>query len=169
MLQSQYIAPTQLAGVIVRVPNVRIPRVLTDFRPITLLSTDYKLFARIIAHRLSSCFQHVIHSSRHCGVQGRTIFDAISGLLDVVASSATTGKAVCLMSAFDISHDYLYYILRQYGLDDRAPPILDALYEHASSRRNINGYLWAAFPVCSSVRQCCPLSLLLFTGCGIRF
>ena len=41
-----------------------------NWRPISLLSSDYKVLARIIAGRLSRVLQILIHPDQSCGVQG---------------------------------------------------------------------------------------------------
>jgi mannosylglycoprotein endo-beta-mannosidase len=44
----------QKNGVIVCIPKTRSPKGPRDYRPITLLNTDYKIFARILAGRVQS-------------------------------------------------------------------------------------------------------------------
>jgi hypothetical protein len=85
----------------------------------------------------------------------------------VVACAEITHQAMCLLSldftaSFDsISHEYLYYIRRQYGLDNTVE-IFKGLHTHTTSRCQINGQMSAAFPIKSSVRQGCPLSTFLY-------
>ena len=42
-----------------------------NWRPISLLNSDYKILARILAGRLSKVLQLLIHPDQSCGVQGR--------------------------------------------------------------------------------------------------
>ena len=47
------------------------------WRPISLLNSDYKILARILAGRLSKVLQLLIHPDQTCGVQGRYIGENI--------------------------------------------------------------------------------------------
>jgi hypothetical protein len=88
-----------------------------DYRPISLLATEYKLLARILAHRLRHILTHRLQNSQFCGVPGNSILDAIYCVRDVLAHAETTGTPSCILTldfqqAFDsISHQYLFQIL----------------------------------------------------------
>jgi hypothetical protein len=41
---------------------------LEDYRPLTLLNTDYKLLTRIIANRLRIWMRDILHPAQHCGL-----------------------------------------------------------------------------------------------------
>jgi hypothetical protein len=72
--------PTFSAGVITSIYK-RGPLALpSSYRPITLLNTDYRLLARIIAARLSRALSTVIHPSHTAFLKGRHIGDNISML-----------------------------------------------------------------------------------------
>jgi len=82
-----------------------------------------------------------------------------------------TKKPLCIVSIdfnaiFDrISHEYLEEVLRMHGLGN---PLLDrvmGMYRNASSEVQINGFRSRLFPIHSSVRQGCPLSMQLFALC----
>ena len=56
-----------------------------DFRPITLLNTDYKILARIIANRLHPMMAELLQQSQYCGVPGNTIFEAVATVREAIA------------------------------------------------------------------------------------
>jgi hypothetical protein len=61
-----------------------------------------------------------------------------------------------------ISHTYLLWILMSYGYSLKFIRLIKAIYK-AFSLVQINGYIAGPFPAQCSIRQGCPLSMLLFT------
>jgi hypothetical protein len=112
-----------------------------------------------------------LRNSQFCGVPGKTILDAISSIRDVLALSECTGTPLCVLtldfqSAFDrISQDYLFTILRQYGISQWFIDRLYALYDQATASAQINGHMAGPIPICSGVKQGRPLSMVLYAFC----
>ena len=48
-----------------------------NWQPISLLNSDYKILARVLAGCMLGVLQHVIHPDQSCGVQGRYIGENI--------------------------------------------------------------------------------------------
>ena len=66
-------------------------------------------------------------------------------------------------SAFNnISHEYMYGVLRRYKYGTRITGAITSLYEHATSCVSINGSYTKDFQLGRSIRQGCPLSTLLY-------
>jgi hypothetical protein len=86
------------------------------------MKTDYKLLARIMARRLTPVLVEQLTSRQYCSVPGKSILEAVSVPLDVVAHTELTRTPLCTLSldfrsAFDcISHHYLFQILAGYGI-----------------------------------------------------
>ena len=171
MLQNGPIMTDQVQGHIVCIPKKTHPKVIGDYRPLTLLNVDYKLLARVLAGRLKLVLPDILHPSQHCGTPGNTIFEAAATVRDVIANSAEKRKPTCLVSidftsAFDrISHEYMRTILSAHGLDNKSIECIMGLYKNATSEVQINGFRSRFFPIKSSIRQGCPLSMLLFDIC----
>ena len=93
-----------------------------DRRPITLLNCDYKILTRILAWRLRPLLALHLKATQYCGVPGNTIFDAVATVRDVIAYAEHEKLPMCVLTldfqhAFDrLPHEYLYTILRSYGL-----------------------------------------------------
>jgi hypothetical protein len=85
MFLSGIIVGNQLQGHIVCLPKKSPARRIDDYRPLTLMNTDYKILTRIVANRLRTCLPAIIHPSQHCGVRGRSIFGAVATVRDVIA------------------------------------------------------------------------------------
>ena len=47
-----------------------------NWRPLTLLNVDYKIFAKVLARRLEKIMTRLVHPDQTCSVPGRTIRDS---------------------------------------------------------------------------------------------
>jgi hypothetical protein len=78
------ITEQQKQGIVVCITKTSAPTIPVDYRLITLLKTDYKILARLIANRLRPTLSELLHPSQYCGVPG-TIFDAVATIRDAIA------------------------------------------------------------------------------------
>ena len=107
----------ELQGLIVCIPKHSHPTDFDDYRPLTLMNTDYKIMRRIIATRLKPYLTEILHQNQFCGVQGNTVFETVTAIRDVIAHAEVTKKPLFVVSidfsaAFDrISHEYLRKVL----------------------------------------------------------
>jgi len=135
------------------------------------MNTDYKIMTRVIAERLKPILFTLLHPNQYCGIGGNSVLDAVGSIREVVAYAEVTRKAMCMVSidfssAFDkISHEYLEEILGAHGFNATFIQRIMRLYETASSEIQINGFRSSLIPIKSSIRQGCPLSILLFVMC----
>jgi hypothetical protein len=81
---------SQKHGIIVFIPKAPHAAGAEDYRPLTLLNTDLKILARIIARRLDRVSSRILHAGKHCGVGGKSILEAAATLRDVIAYAETT-------------------------------------------------------------------------------
>ena len=75
----------QQHGIIVSLPKDKGDITPGGYRPITLMNTDYKLLARIMARHLTPVFEEQLTSSQYCSVLGKSILEAVPVLRDSVA------------------------------------------------------------------------------------
>jgi hypothetical protein len=141
------------------------------YRPITLMNTEYKLLARIMARRLTPILEEHISSSQCCSVPGKSILEAVSVLRDVTAHAELTRTPLCILSldfrsAFDcISHQYLFKFLTGYAISEWFIDRVRSMYKNATALLQINGALVGQIPIQSAIRQGCPLSTTLYALC----
>jgi hypothetical protein len=97
--------------------------------------------------------------------------DAIGAIRETVAVAETTNELLCILSIdfkedFDrIAHTYLYSVLECFGFGGCMIGNIRKLYDSATSVAHINGYLSQPVKIKSSIRQGCPMSMLLFALC----
>jgi len=135
----------QQHGIIISLPKEKGDKTPADYRPITLMKTDYKLLARIMARRLTTVLEERLPSSQYCSVPGKFILESVSVLRDVVAHAELTRTALCILSldfrsAFDcIWHPYLFRILAGYGISAWFIDRIRSMYENATASLQIIG------------------------------
>ena len=59
-------------------------RLLKTWRPISLKNVDAKLASKTLAKRLEKVFPEVIHFNQNAFAKGRTIFNAVRTIDDVI-------------------------------------------------------------------------------------
>ena len=90
------------------------PLYVKNHRPISLLNTDYKIIAKVMANRLKSGLNEIIHEDQTGFMKGRNIGSNIRttiNLIEYCDSNDIPGSIVLLdiEKAFDsVEHDYLY-------------------------------------------------------------
>ncbi|KAL2080679.1 hypothetical protein ACEWY4_024472 [Coilia grayii] len=141
---------------------------LTCWRPITLLTADYKILAKVLTLRLGRVIGLVVHPDQTCGVPGRSCALNLALVRDVVCWSEQRGLSAALLSldqekAFDrVDHRFLFQVLRHMGFGPGFCRWVRLLYGGAVSRLRIGGCLSAPVAQRGGVRQGCPLSPLLY-------
>ena len=112
--------------------------------------------------------QSIVHKDQTCGVVGRSIFSnlqLIRDMLDMIDKTNETGILVTLdqEKAFNrVDHDFLMGVLSKFGFGPSFCGWVSLFYKNVFSRIICNGNLSVPVFLGRGVRQCCPLSLLLY-------
>ncbi|KAJ4426119.1 hypothetical protein ANN_26928 [Periplaneta americana] len=159
-------------GIIILIPKLSQAQTIQDYRPITLLNTDCKLFAKLIANRIRFHLKDLIAEEQTCGIPGRKITDNLEALRDTVFYFDTNRhESAGLLSldfqkAFDnISHQYLFQTMKRMNIPEMIINVIRFIYSNAHSRIQVNGFFTKPIRLASGIRQGCPLSMLLYTIC----
>jgi exonuclease III len=167
-LQAEKLPSSMLNGVITLVPKQGDPTLLTSWRPITLLNTDYKLIARCLASRITKVLPRLITSDQSFCIPNRTIHTNLHLIRDAIAYANHRSLPLAVVSldqasAYDcVEHPYIFYVLHKFGFGAAFISFVRAMYSHAQSVVNLNGTLTAPFHCARGVRQGDPLSGPLF-------
>ncbi|KAJ4944112.1 hypothetical protein JOQ06_012657 [Pogonophryne albipinna] len=142
---------------------------IKNWRPVSLLCTDYKLLSKVLATRLRKVMEHVIHVDQTYCVPSRLITDNVTLIRDVLDLSGSLGCELGLISldqekAFDrVEHQYLWQTLEAFGFSSGLIAKIQVLYRDIESVLKINGSLCAPFKAQRGVRQGCSLSGMLYS------
>jgi hypothetical protein len=143
-------------------------RHLKNWRPLSLLNTDYKILAKTLATRLQSVVGNIIHADQSGYIKGRFIGENIRTIIDTLQFTSTfdvSGYMIFLdfEKAFDsISWQFLFKALEASNFGDRFIKWIKILYNEPLLCVTNNGYASQFFPIGRGIRQGCPISALLF-------
>lgn len=141
---------------------------IANYRPITLLNTDYKLLTKVLAIRLAEVAPDIVHPSQAGFVPGRRLHNhtqLAKLMIDWAERTEQNGAIIALdqEKAYDkVAHDYLWRVLERFGLPIAFVDCFRKLYTNAKTSVMINGVLSSPFKVYRGVRQGDPISCLLF-------
>ena len=141
---------------------------LKNWRPISLLNTDYKIASKAIAERLKQTLPHLINENQVGYVKGRSIHDNIRILIDIMHYTKVNDipgilLAIDFRKAFDcVNWRFLEATLRKFGFGNSFIRWTKVFYTNISSCIINNGHTSRYFPIYQGVRQGDPLSPYLF-------
>ncbi|CAM2098249.1 unnamed protein product [Caretta caretta] len=124
-------------------------RDLRNWHPVSLLSTDYKIVAKAISLRLGSVMADVIHPDQTYTVPGRSIFDNLFLVRDLLSLDQE--------KAFDrVDHGYLLRTLQAFGFGPQFVSFIRVLYASAECLVRLNWTLTEPVNFGRGVRQGAP-------------
>ena len=140
---------------------------LDDYRPITLLNTELKILARVLANRLQLVISDLIGPEQTYAVKGRSIQDNLHLICEVL-EEIENGTEAALISldqfkAFDrVDHRFMVTVLETAGFEPEFRRWISMIYHNPQAVVQVNGRRSGAFATERSVWQGCPLSPLLY-------
>ena len=167
-LKAGSLSVTQRRGIITLIFKKGDRTKLKNWRPITLLTTDYKILTKTLANRLKKVLTTIVHSDQTACVPGRTINDNVSLLRDAIQYANETNTPLALISidqlkAFDrVSHDFLFKALHKFGFGPVFQQWIKTIYNSVSSSVKVNGWFTAFIHLERGLRQGCALSMPLY-------
>ena len=143
-------------------------RYIKNCRTISLLNVDVKIASKTLAIRLVNVLPEIIQVDQYAYVKGRTIFDAVRTIDDIM-NYTKIKQLPGLLVAFDfekafdsLSWSFLFKALHLFNFGKSFISWVSVLYCNISSCILNNGFSTQMFEVCRGVRQGDPLSAYLF-------
>lgn len=137
-----------------------------SYRPISLLNSDQKILAKILASRLNTVIDKLVHSDQTGFIPDRSSFNNLRGLFNIIYSSKLQQDLLVLSldaeKAFDhVEWSYLFAVLEKFQLGQDFISWIKLLYKNPTARILTNQTLSTQFKL-RGTRQGCVLSPLLF-------
>ena len=148
------------------------PLYIGNWRPISILNTDYKIIAKCLALRLKKVLPEIINNDQTGFLPGRYIGENIRLVLDMLEYTNTTNTPGLMFladfeKAFDkLEWDFLFHTLKFFGFGQDFITWIKILYSDIMSCVLNNGHASEFFFLKRGLRQGCPLSPLLFLLCS---
>ena len=167
MLAEGLLTASLRRGAVRLLPKVAGVPMASQLRPITLLTTDYKLLTKILVARLIPVLPSVLRSTQLCSVRGRSIFDGPASILSSAEYLHRHQKPGYLLSldffhAYDrVSLPWLDKVMEAMGFGIIFRGWVATLHRDVSAAfllHNISPFILILF----SIRQGDPLAALLF-------
>uniref|UniRef100_A0A670IZP3 Reverse transcriptase domain-containing protein n=1 Tax=Podarcis muralis TaxID=64176 RepID=A0A670IZP3_PODMU len=145
------------------------PTQVKNYRPISLLNTDYKIFAGILAKRLKKILIKIIHKDQAGFLPGRQIKNNTRSIINIIEYlSERYDKPASLIfvdaeKAFDnVAWDFMLRNLEFMEVGQEFWNGIKAIYTEQKAKLIINNVITEDIKISKGTRQGCPLSPLLF-------
>ena len=144
---------------------------ISNYRPISLTNTDYRVLAFMLATRLQKVIDNIIDPNQVAYIKGRFIGTNIRLIIDTIEKYKQDDDEGLLVfldftKAFDsIEWNFLFSVLKRFGFGDTFVQWIKVLYQNPCAVVKNNGYFSDPILIKRGVRQGCPVSALLFILC----
>ena len=139
-----------------------------NYRPISVLNVDYKIYTSIIAQRYKTLMNDLIDEDQTGFIAGRQTQDSIRRTIQIVNTIQSNKNSAILLSldaekAFDrVNWNFLYLVLERFGFNKDSVNCVKTIYQNPTARIKVNGNLTDRILLERGTRQGCCLSPLLF-------
>ena len=141
---------------------------LKNWRPISLLNTDYKIIAKLLACRLRKVLSHLIDDDQTGYINGRYIGQNIRIINDIIYFCENENKPGIILTidyekAFDsLNWNFMLHALKLFNFGNNFINYVSVLYNNIEAAVTNNGHISEFFKPERGIRQGCPLSAYLF-------
>lgn len=156
-------------GVITLIPKPNKEKLHIDnWRPITLLNNDCKIFALIFGKRLKAALENIIDEEQSGFMSGRNIHNNIRLILDMIDYEYFIPDESLILfidfyKAFDtIEHGFIFKVIEFLGFGDFFLNAIQTLYNGCNSSVKMSHGTTQRFQLQRGLKQGCPVSPFLF-------
>uniref|UniRef100_A0A803SUG8 Reverse transcriptase domain-containing protein n=1 Tax=Anolis carolinensis TaxID=28377 RepID=A0A803SUG8_ANOCA len=140
-----------------------------NYRPISLLNSDYKIFTTILAERMKEFLKDWIGEEQTGFLPKRQMKDNVREIINIIEFYEFTKKdelallTIDMEKAFDnLNWDFFKLLIRELDMGYKFINAINQIYDKQEAKIKINSGESQKFEICKGTRQGCPLSPLLF-------
>ena len=170
IIDNKTMSSSQSTGIVTLLHKKGVRSDLANWRPITLLCSDYKLLAKVISQRVKAVLPKIAEDEQTGGMGDRNIAQNLERIRNVIeyfsAAPGTRGATIVSLDfekAYDkVDRTFLWSLMTKIGFNSRFIDTVATLYDHSQARVNVNGELGEPFNLERGVRQGCPLAMYMY-------
>lgn len=168
-IETGIMSDNQKRGIITLVPKKGVDRrFVSNWRPITLLNSDYKVYSKALALRLQGVMGLLIHENQTGFMSGRLIGDSVRAAedsLEIIKEDNPDGMLVALdfAKAFDsVRWSLIFHTLEAFNFGESFVEYVKVLFIGIQSCLYNNGRTSSYFSPGRGIRQGCCVSPSIF-------
>ena len=132
---------------------------ICNWRPITLLNTDYKIISKLLANRTKPVLKKLIHSDQKGFVEGRNISESnrmIDDIINYMDEADQEGIIVFVdqEKAYDrVEWGWVNHVLKGFNFGSKCCGLIQMLFKNAKTCIKTNGFISRFFSLSWSARM----------------
>ncbi|XP_057418408.1 uncharacterized protein LOC130712598 [Lotus japonicus] len=159
--------------IIALIPKITSPDRVSQFRPISLCNTSYKVVTKLLASRISKVLPNLISPNQASFVKGRSTMDNVLIFQEVIHSlKSLRGKQGYMAIKLDLEKAYdrlqwpfIVDTMKFFGFDEHFTNIVHHCISSSSMALSWRGFYTESFNPQRGIRQGDPISPYLFGLC----
>ena len=172
-IEHGYLNPSGRKGVITIIPKkTKDDTYVKNWRPLTLLNYDYKIFTKLIANRLESVVDSIVGKQQTGFIKNRRISMNLMKTMEVVAyTNKTNSPGIVTSVDFEKCFDRIEYSsingsLKYFGFGEYLRKLVSVIFGKFQICTQNNGFVSKFQNKTRGVNQGCPTSPMVYVVCS---
>jgi hypothetical protein len=168
-IENNRLSIDQRRGILTLIPKKdKDSKYVKNWRPLSLLNTDYKIYAKTLATRLQKVMDEIIDYDQSGCIKGRSTFSNLRSTIDIINYTEKLNLPGILAfidfeKAFDtVKWPFIYKVFHKMNFGPYFIKCVKILYNDIMTSIANSGHLSEFFNPTRGIRQGCPISANIF-------